>query len=66
MRTLFTPAQANKTLPLVKRIVADILDKGRLLRELASHRQEDEALKRIERLEGELRDLISFGSDREP
>ena len=33
-RRKFTPAQANRTLPLVKRIVADMLEMGRQLREL--------------------------------
>lgn len=30
----FTPAQATKTLPLVKQIVTDILERGKLLRAL--------------------------------
>ncbi len=34
-RRTFTPTEANRTLPLVRRIVADILDTGRRLRELA-------------------------------
>lgn len=34
-KTTFTPAEANRTLPLVQRIVADILDTGQRLRELA-------------------------------
>ncbi len=38
---LFTPAEANRTLPLVKRIVADILEKGRRARELASRSSEE-------------------------
>jgi hypothetical protein len=33
---VFTPAQANRTLPLVRRIVEDILVKGREIRQLAS------------------------------
>ena len=35
MRRRFTPAQANATLPLVRRVVADILARGRELRSLA-------------------------------
>jgi hypothetical protein len=36
VRRKFTPAQANATLPLVRRIVADILRTGRGMRALAS------------------------------
>jgi len=36
---LFTPAQANRTLPLVKRVVADILANGRKLRSLGVNGQ---------------------------
>lgn len=32
MRQRFTPAQANRTLPLVRRVVEDILKRGRELR----------------------------------
>lgn len=41
-RKLFTPAEANRTLPLVRRIVRDILDRGQRLRELL---EGDELLK---------------------
>jgi hypothetical protein len=62
---LFTPAEANRTLPLVKRIVADILERGRVFRELADHPQrsveaEDrlrELAEELESLNGELEDI---------
>lgn len=33
---IFTPHEASRTLPLVRKIVADVLDRGRELRELGS------------------------------
>ena len=39
-RKLFTPAQANRTLPLVRRIVDDILLRGRELRRIAPRHAE--------------------------
>lgn len=56
MSQTFTPAEANRTLPLVKRIVADILSKGRELTRLAPDRAKQEAGDRIQALEQELRD----------
>ncbi|MFN8178343.1 MAG: DUF2203 domain-containing protein [bacterium] len=47
---LFTPAEANRTLPLVRSIVADILEKARELRgrtALSKEPDEDEALEQI-------------------
>lgn len=59
MERSFTPAEANKTLPLVKRIVADILEKGRELRVLGPRQREDEVRPRIKELETELKGLLS-------
>ena len=64
MRKSFTPAQANRTLPLVKRIVAEILDKGRELAALAASRREQGAAAagelqlRMDSVEMEMRDLL--------
>ncbi|MEQ8765604.1 MAG: DUF2203 domain-containing protein [Planctomycetota bacterium] len=55
MTRLFKPADANRTLPLVKRIVADILEHGRDLRRLANRRDRDSVRDKIERLEAALR-----------
>ncbi len=40
---LFTPGEANKTLPLVRKIVADILEKGKEMRESAKGKNPQEA-----------------------
>lgn len=58
VRHLFTPEQANRTLPLVKRIVGDLLAKGRELRELARHPNEVHAVERAPLIERELRELV--------
>ena len=52
-KRLFTPALANKTLPLVRRIVRDILERGQELRAVAG--KDREARRRVE---GELRPLL--------
>lgn len=56
---LFTAAQATKTLPLVKRIVADILDKGRELRRVASAKDSADNRKRLEELGNEIHALMA-------
>jgi hypothetical protein len=58
MRTLFTAETANKTLPLVRRIVAEILEKGGELRALIPGRKNPDARTRIAQLEDELPDLM--------
>lgn len=61
MPRLFTPAQANRTLPLVRRIVTDILAKGGELRALVASHPQGLPVKQHERagrLDGELRELF--------
>jgi len=56
-RRRFTPAEANRTLPLVRRIVSDILARGKELRALAKSRDAANAQARLGVLEGEIREL---------
>lgn len=58
MPRLFTPAEANRTLPLVARIVNDILAKGRELKRLAPEQSRQEVGDRMWSLEQELRDHL--------
>jgi hypothetical protein len=58
MKALWTPSEANKTLPLVKRIVADILERGAELRALVHEGRGETAQRRSEELEDQLRDLM--------
>lgn len=53
----FTPKQANDTLPLVRRIVADILDKGREIRELAQSPEPEKHRLRLLELESDLKEF---------
>jgi hypothetical protein len=61
VRRLFTPVQANRTLPLVRRIVADILGRGRELRALAarSGRPSQSRAERMADLHQQVRDLVA-------
>ena len=57
VKRTFTPAEANRTLPLVKRIVSDILARGKELRQLAEKGDDGEVRGRLGVLEGEIREL---------
>ena len=52
----FTPAEAAETLPLVKRIVNDILDMGNSFKQLYEESPQSEKLQRIEK---EIKELIN-------
>lgn len=54
----FTPREANRTLPLVRRIVEDILARGRALREENALSADDEARARLRRIHGEILSLM--------
>ena len=55
---LFTHAQANKTLPLIKKIVEDILRTGQSIRELSVDMEKPENDPEIIRLMDQLDDLF--------
>jgi len=63
----FTPADANRTLPLVKRIVADILETGSKIRNLTANpskvaaSNEFEMRKLVAELESLMRELEQLG-----
>jgi hypothetical protein len=63
----FTPADANRTLPLVKRIVADILETGTQIRKLTATpskvaaSNEFEMRKLVSELESLMRELEQIG-----
>jgi hypothetical protein len=56
-RHCFSPEQANRTLPLVRRIVSDLLQRGRELRQLAAAEPDEIRQARIARLQAELAQL---------
>jgi len=58
MTRLFTPAEANRTLPLVQRIVADILEKGQRLRKLVREPEDRDVRMQIGDLERDLHALL--------
>jgi hypothetical protein len=55
----FTPVEANRALPLVRRIAADVLARGRELRRLERDELGDEAAPRIGVLQAELGELFA-------
>lgn len=65
-RRIFTPAEANRTLPLVRSIVADILEQARLLRDREEKQiasGPDEETKRIRKeLVEMMRELENLGA----
>lgn len=67
-RRYFTPEEANRTLPLVRRIVADILAVGAEVRALAANKPVDEEsvrarVLRLEQLVAELEQLGCYFKD---
>src|SRR5262245_53419500 len=58
MSRRFTPSQATRTLPLVRPIVAEILEKGRELRAIAEESPKPGQRERVGTLEGAMRDLF--------
>lgn len=59
VRRRFTPAQANRTLPLVRRIVGDLLSLGRELQRVSQRPDQTGARERMGELDGRIRDLLA-------
>ena len=57
VRKRFTPAQANRTLPLVRRIVEDLLIHGRELHKVAQRPNLSGARERLGEIDARIRDL---------
>ena len=57
-KKLFTPQEANRTLPLVKGIVADIIHKGKQARMIMAGVQGDEPPPEMETLQEEIEQLM--------
>jgi len=55
----FTPKEANSTLPLVKRIVKDILQTGKKIRDMVEVQGEPQNSTQVENLLGELEDYFN-------
>lgn len=58
MKRVFTPAQATKTLPLVKKIVGEILEKGKATRLLLASTSGRENSEQLEQLQDEIDSLM--------
>ena len=60
---IFTPEEASRTLPLVRRIVNDILAAGRRVKQVASTKPDDhpDVIREIEKLESLIKELESLG-----
>ena len=58
MKNTWTPQEANRTLPLVKRIVADVLACGREWRNLSKKTDDAPTHERVAYLEGQLAELM--------
>lgn len=54
----FTPLEAKKTLPLVRRIVGDILEKGRVFKSLINAAEKQEQVLQCYQLKDEIQVLI--------
>lgn len=66
MERLFTPEEANRTLPLVKRIVKDILEQGQELKEQilsSAPVTKPESMDKLEGLMDELEELGCYFKD---
>ena len=57
-KKIFTPQEANRRLPLIKKIVADILEKGQRARKLMALVQGESVPKEIYALEEEIEPLM--------
>ena len=57
VRKSFTPAQANRTLPLVRRIVEDLLASGRELQKVSQRPNDPGAIERAGALDLRIREL---------
>ena len=70
-KRMFTPQQANKRLPLVKKIVGEIIEKGQLIRKKLNQSEVDDELRQecagleaeINTLMNELEELGCFYKD---
>ena len=57
-KKIFTPQEANRRLPLIKKIVADILEKGQEAKKLLDQIQDEAIQKKIYALQEEIEKLM--------